>query len=57
MGTDTTFIQWAITQGVAVAVLAYVLVRLDARINELQRSLDKLTGWLEGHVGTPPDVG
>jgi hypothetical protein len=51
LDTDGSFIQWAITQGVAVAVLAYVRVRLDGRVSELQRSVDKLTAWLEGHSG------
>jgi len=47
MVEGTELVQWGITQGVAVAVLAFVLVRLEARMTELQRSIDKLSVSVE----------
>jgi len=44
-GTD--FIQWAIGQGIAVAVLAFVLVRLEARMSAMQETLTRLAGTLD----------
>ena len=45
------FLQWAVGQGVAVAVLAFVLIRLDARMQRLQESLDKLLAFMMGRAG------
>ncbi len=47
----TQFIQWAVGQGVAVVVLAFVLLRLDARMEQLQQSVDRLLAALSGHLG------
>lgn len=35
-------VEWAIGQGVAVAVLAFVLIRLETSMAQLQRTLDSL---------------
>jgi len=36
------FIQWAVQQGVAVAVLAFVLVRLEAGLKDISTKLQAL---------------
>jgi hypothetical protein len=45
---DQTLIQWAVGQGVAIVVLAYVLIRVDARLGAVQTSLDELLAYLRG---------
>lgn len=46
MDLNQDFIQWAISQGVAVAVLAFVLVRLDGRLADVMTKVDVLIGIL-----------
>lgn len=46
------FIQWAVGQGVAVAVLAFILVRVDARLTDIALKLQTLidqTGYQRPH--------
>jgi hypothetical protein len=40
------FLQWAIGQGVAVAVLAFVLLRVDTRLTEIALKLQTLIDLL-----------
>jgi hypothetical protein len=46
MDPSQSFIQWAIGQGVAVAVLAFVLVRLDGRLSDLTDRVNVLIAIL-----------
>jgi hypothetical protein len=52
MQTTPDFIQWAIGQGVAVAVLAFVLVRLDGRLTDMLVKMDTLIAILTQHPPT-----
>jgi hypothetical protein len=36
---DLTWIQWLVNQGVAIAVLAFLLIRLESRMTRLERLL------------------
>jgi len=47
----TDFLQWAIGQGVAVAVLAFVLVRVDGRLSDLLAKMDTLIALLGKTAG------
>jgi len=40
------FLQWAIGQGVAVAVLGFILVRLDGRLSDLLAKVDVMIALL-----------
>jgi hypothetical protein len=48
MSTEQEFLQWAVSQGVAVGMLVWVMVRLDVRMVALQTSVDKLLAYLQG---------
>lgn len=41
-GTETSLLSWISNQGVAIAVLAFVLVRLDARMVSIATTLQQL---------------
>ncbi len=46
MNPTQDFLQWAIGQGVAVAVLAYVLVRVDTKLTDIALKLQTLIDLL-----------
>lgn len=48
MEINQAFVQWAVGQGVAVAVLAFVLVRLDGRLTELIERVNVLIAVVTG---------
>jgi hypothetical protein len=39
-------VQWLVNQGVAIAVLAFVLVRLEARLTAIETALTRLVDLL-----------
>lgn len=46
MDVTPEFLQWALGQGVAVAVLAFVLLRVDAKLTTLVNRMDVLIAIL-----------
>lgn len=52
MDPSQQFIEWAVGQGVAVAVLAFVLVRLDGRLTDVLAKMDTLIALLTQHPPT-----
>jgi hypothetical protein len=45
-GVTIDIVQWLVNQGVAIAVLAFVLVRLEARLTAIELALGKLDDTL-----------
>lgn len=39
---DVDFVEWVVGQGVAIAVLAFVLVRLETRLTDVSLKLQQL---------------
>lgn len=50
-GVPFDVVQWVVNQGVAVAVLIFVLVRLEARLAAIEAALGKLTDILTPKAG------
>jgi len=54
MQPGSDLVTWALNQGVAVVVAAFVLIRLDARLADLQKTMDRLVEhFLDHDLSTP----
>jgi hypothetical protein len=42
---DVTWVQWLVNQGVAIAVLAFLLIRLESRMARLERILQLIATY------------
>ena len=49
--TPSEWVQWCVNQGVAVAVLAFLLVRLEARLARLETLIQTL---IDARLGAAP---